>query len=117
MKDSYKELRKKLKNKFDKPNGGHNYEAHSSVGVWVKQCGIRPTATHTTIICKIMGHVPFVYVEADRKKILKYLKKNKYKVFKEFYKELMKPYKDKRKQDEKRNKAILKKEKKKNGNK
>lgn len=83
MKTEYKELRKKLKDKFVKVNGGFNYEAHRSVGLWVSQCGITPTVVHTDIICTIMGHIPFVYQPDDRKKILDYLKGNKYKNFKE----------------------------------
>ena len=83
MKKQYKELKKKLKNEFIKPNHGQNFDAYGGVGLWCLQCGVKPSQIHTTIICKIIGRVPFLYQESDRKVILKYLKKNKYKEFKE----------------------------------
>ncbi len=81
MKKAYKELRKKLKNKFVKPKG-NDYAINGSVGLWLHQCGIKPTETHITIIYKIFGSIPYPYQEWDRKFILKYLKNNKYKGFK-----------------------------------
>jgi len=81
MKDSYKELRKKLKDQFDTPQG-NNYAVKGSVGLWVKQCGIKPNKLHTQIICNIFGSVPYPYQSQDRKTILKYLKNNKYKDYK-----------------------------------
>ena len=82
MKNEYKELRKKLKDEFSRINNGKVYESIGSVGLWVKQCGIKPTVIHTNIICGILGRVPFVYQQSDRKIILSYLKKHKYKDFK-----------------------------------
>ena len=82
MKAEYKELRKKLKDRFTRINQGNGFETICSVGLWVKQCGIVPTAIHTNVICKILGRVPFVYQPDDRKIILSYLKKHKYKDFK-----------------------------------
>jgi len=81
MKTAFKQLKKKLENKFDRPSG-KDYAIKSSVGLWVSQCEIKPTSNHLNIICTIFGSVPYPYQEADRKKILKYLKKNKYKDFK-----------------------------------
>lgn len=78
MKKAYKDLRKKLKNHFDKPKGS-NYEVSSSVGLWLHQCGVKPTEKHIQIIYKIFGSIPYPYQETDRKFILRYLKKNKYK--------------------------------------
>lgn len=86
MKDSYKELRKKLKDHFTAPNNGKNYEIGGSVGMWVKQCGINPTAKHTIIICTIFGSVPYPYQSYDRKLILMFLKDNKYKDYKKLQK-------------------------------
>lgn len=79
MKKAYKELRKKLKDDFTKVNSGFNYEIQASVGYWVKQSGIKPTAEHTTIICLIFDAVPYPYQPQDRKEVLDFLKKNKYK--------------------------------------
>ena len=81
MKKAYKELRKKLKNKFVKPKG-NDYEINGSVGLWVTQCGIKATSKHTDIICTIFGSVPYPYQELDRKFILYFLRENKYKDFK-----------------------------------
>ncbi len=80
-KKAYKQLRKKLKNHFTIPKG-NNYAVYSSIGLWVKQCGITPKLEHTNIICTIFGSVPYPFQEADRTKILKYLKNHKYKEFK-----------------------------------
>ena len=79
-KKSYKEIRKKLKNRFDKPRG-NEYNSMGSVGMWLKQCGIEPTPIKLNIICKIKGNVPYPYQEADRLFIIEYLQKNKYKHF------------------------------------
>jgi len=84
MKTEYKELRKKLKNEFKKPSG-NDYKITHSVGEWLKQCGLKPTSTHLTIICKIFGSLPYPYQELDRKFIIDYLKNNKYKVYREKY--------------------------------
>lgn len=89
MKKAYKQLQKKLKDDFAFARSAREYYTLGTVGQWVKYCGIKPNADHTTIICKIMGSVPYPYQERDRKIILKYLKKNKYKDFmKQFKKEL-----------------------------
>ncbi len=82
MKKAYKQLQKDLKDEFVNHNPNRDYGVGASVGEWVRQCGIRPTATHTRIICEIYGSVPYPYQKRDRKIILKYLKRNKYKVFK-----------------------------------
>ena len=79
-KKAYKELQKKLKDKFTKPRG--EYAIPTVVGTWMAQCNIKPTATHLNIICKIFGGVPYPHQPLDRKVVLKYLKKNKYKKFK-----------------------------------
>ena len=90
MKDAYKQLRKKLKDEFNFTNNTKEYHVLSSVGQWVKLSGIRPTKMHTKIICAIMGSVPYPYQQADRTKILKYLKKTKYKEFKTWQVAVMK---------------------------
>lgn len=77
MKKAYKQLCKKLNDGFTK--SGNSYDINGSVGKWVHQCGIKATSEHTEIICIIFGSVPYPYQQADRKTILKYLKKNKYK--------------------------------------
>ena len=82
MKKAYKQLQKKLGDEFEFATNALEYYTLGSVGQWVKHSGIKPTEDHTTIICKIMGSVPYPYQEADRKKILTYLKKNKYKDYK-----------------------------------
>ena len=74
---AYKQLRKKLKNKYQKQNTAKGYNIYGSVGDWVTQCGINCKPTHLRIICEIFGSVPYVYQERDRKVILKYLKENK----------------------------------------
>ena len=86
MKKAYKELQKHLKNKYVKQNQNGGYPISDSVGLWVHQCGIRMRSYHFIIIANIFGSVPYPYQEADRKKILKYLKKNKYKEFKNEFK-------------------------------
>ena len=85
MKKAYKEIRKKLKNEFIKPQG-RDYEIKSSVGLWLTQCGITVDTKHLTIICTIFGSVPYPYQEQDRQVILKYIKNNKYKDFKHYVK-------------------------------
>ena len=80
MKKSYKELKKKLKNKFTRPKG--EYSVPSSTGVWFKQCGIKPTPSHLFIVCTILGSVPYPHQESDRLIIITYLNKTKYKAFK-----------------------------------
>jgi len=84
MKDSYKELRRKLRNEFVKPRG--DYGVPSSVGVWLYQCAIKPDKYNLSIICKIKGSVPYPHQEVDRLEIITYLKNNKYKQFKKDYK-------------------------------
>jgi len=79
-KKAYKELQKKLKNRF-KPTT-KDYNINGSVGQWVAQSNIKPKPEHTKIICLIFGSVPYCYQESDRKVILNYLKKHKYKEFK-----------------------------------
>lgn len=79
-KKAYNELREKLKNKYTKPN--KEYGVPSAVSDWLIQCGIKPHVGNLNIICWIMGSVPYPHQEADRKVILKYLKKYTYKEFK-----------------------------------
>ena len=79
MKKQYKELQKKLKNKFDKPLG-NNYPIYSSVGLWLKQCDIDPTEEHLNIIFYIFGAIPYPYQESDRLEILSYLKTYPYSI-------------------------------------
>jgi len=81
MKKEYKQLRKKLKNKFDKPRG-KDYAIQGSVGMWFEQCGIKPTSKHLNIVCTIFGSVPYPYQEYDRTTIIRFLKHNKYKGYK-----------------------------------
>ena len=80
MKTEYKELRKKLQNKFKVTT--KDYSLNGSVGQWVKQCGMKPSDVHTNIICTIHGSVPYCYQERDRQQILLYLETNKFKQFK-----------------------------------
>ena len=80
MKKAYKELQKRLVNRYLKPKG--EYGIPSSVGDWFVQCGIKPTSNHLAIVCKIMGYIPYPHQESDRLIIITYLKKNKYKVYK-----------------------------------
>lgn len=82
-KKAYKELQKKLKNKFTRV--GSEYGIPSVVGLWFLQCGIIHTSDKLNIVCTIFGSVPYPHQEADRKIVLKYLKKNKYKQFKKTY--------------------------------
>jgi len=80
MKKIYKDLRKNLKNSFTKLSG-NEYPVVESVEWWIKQhCG-ECSKDHLSIVVKIMGSYLYPYQKADRKKILKYLKKNKYKQF------------------------------------
>lgn len=78
MKKEYKQLRKKLTNKFNPMLPYNNgYETVGNVQHWVKQSGIKYNSNHLKIICLIFGSVPYPYQKKDRKKILKYLKNNK----------------------------------------
>ena len=77
---AYKQLRKKLQNKFKVTT--KDYSLNGSIGQWVEQCGIKPLAAHTNIICTIYGSVPYCYQEQDRQQILLYLETNKFKQFK-----------------------------------
>ena len=72
----YKELRKKLNKKFVNPWVG-SYPVMAGIAAWVSQSGITCTAEHIKILCKISGGVFYPYQKADRKKIRKYLKRNK----------------------------------------
>lgn len=85
MKETYKELRKKLKDEFKHESGSKGYAISASVGLWVKQCGIRPTPESLSIICIIFGAIPYPYQEKDRTVIIEFLKNNKYKSFKKMY--------------------------------
>ena len=93
MKEAYKELRKKLKDEFNFPNTTNEYNVLGSVGQWIRLSGIKPTEKHTKIICAIMGSVPYPYQQADRTKILTYIKKHKYKEFKTWHDGVMKQVK------------------------
>ena len=75
-KKAYKQLRKKLKNKYDKPVESE-YSAQRAVKLWVTQSGIKYAPTHLKLLCVIYGAIPHPYQESSRKKILKYLKRNK----------------------------------------
>lgn len=79
MKEAYKELREKLHTNVSFKSSNNEYSMVGTVGDWVKQCGIKPTQEHTTIICNIFDGVPYPYNKADRDEILSYLKKYKYK--------------------------------------
>ncbi len=79
MKKAYKQLQKKLKNKFIQSG---EYGVPSAVDEWFKQCKINPTSEHLNIVCTIFGSVPYPHQEKDRLFIIEYLKDNKYKVFK-----------------------------------
>lgn len=78
-KKAYKELRKKLKNKWVKPKG--EYGLPSAIGAWLVQCDIQPTVEHTNILCRIMGSVPYPHQESDRLILITYLKNHKYKEY------------------------------------
>ena len=75
-KKAYKQLRKKLKNKFDNPFTD-GYPLLGGIIEWVRQCDIKCTADHTTLLIRIYGGGFYPYQKKDRKKILKYLKENK----------------------------------------
>jgi len=77
MKKAYKDLRKNLKNKFKKLPYNGEYCTVGNVEHWIKQHCKKYSKDHFVIVCNIMGSVPYPYQEKDRKKILKYLKKNK----------------------------------------
>ena len=73
----YKDLRKNLKNSFDKLPYGDGYNTVDSVKHWIKQHCKKYSDDHFHIVCQIMGSVPYPYQKKDRKIILKYLKNNK----------------------------------------
>jgi len=79
-KKAYKQLQKNLSKKFIPSKG--EYSIIGAVFDWVDQSGIKSSGDHLAIICLIFGSVPYPYQKADRKKILKFLKKNNYKSFK-----------------------------------
>ncbi len=83
-KEQYKELRKKLKDKFQRSKH-MDYEIAGSVGEWLKQCDIIPSTGKLKIICTIFGSIPYPYQEKDRKFIITFLRENKYKDFKKRY--------------------------------
>lgn len=75
---AYKQLRKKLKNKFVNPyNYIDGYEVMGAIESWVTQCGIKCTDKHVHVLTMMHGGVFYPYQKKDRKKVLKYLKKNK----------------------------------------
>ena len=76
MKKAYKDLRKNLKDSFERLPG-MDYEIGGNVQHWIKQHCKKYSEDHFRIVCKIYGSVPYPYQEKDRKKILKFLKKNK----------------------------------------
>ncbi len=78
-KKAYKELRKKLKNKF---TGSSQYGVPSAVLDWIDQSDIDTTLEHLNIVFTIMGSVPYPHQEADRLVIINYLKEHKYGYFK-----------------------------------
>lgn len=81
----YKELQLCLKDSFTASLGKteHGYNIVKGVADWVKHSDMKPTKTHTDIICDIFNNsIPYPYVDKHRKVILKYLRKNKYKDFK-----------------------------------
>jgi len=80
MKKAYKQLQKKLSNKFKRLDS-KDYSVLGNVIRWVEQSGIKYNRKHLDIICNIIGSVPYPYQEKDRKVILKYLKNHKYKEF------------------------------------
>ncbi|WBC28509.1 hypothetical protein TPMD03_37 [Thiohalocapsa phage LS06-2018-MD03] len=84
IKKEYKALRKGLKNSFTR-DGDMDYSTKGAVLDWIKQSGLKVTEVKFHIICKINGSVPYPYQKKDRKKVLKYLKKNSYKEFKNDY--------------------------------
>ena len=78
----YKELREKMKNTYNH-SSNNNYGIVDGVGTWMVQCDVKPTQEKLELLCKINGGKYFYpYQKADRKVILKYLKKNSYKDFK-----------------------------------
>ena len=84
MKKSYKQLKKKLLNRF-LSGTSREYSVDASVGQWVAQCKIPVNHKHTEIICTIYGSVMYPYQEKDRVIVLEYLKNNKFKDFKHDY--------------------------------
>ena len=85
FKNSYKELRNKLRNRYTRMNK-KEYGIVDGVGYWLKQCDIKPTEINVQIICNIFGSVPYAYQEMDRLFIIDYLKDNKFKVYKNEFK-------------------------------
>jgi len=77
MKKAYKYLRKNLKNSFDKLPSTDGYPVVESVEHWIKQHCKKYSEDHLKIVVKIYGSYPYPYQKKDRKKVLKYLKKNK----------------------------------------
>jgi len=85
MKKAYKELQANLKNSYSMELGRteHGYNIMKALHDWVEYCNMKSSDDHITVICRIFDMVvPFPYMKKDRKKILKYLKKNTYKQFK-----------------------------------
>jgi len=83
MKKAYKQLQKKLKNKFKKTLITNEYSLIEGIKDWLKICNIKPSQKHIKIICKIFDDsVPYPYQESHRLKTLEYLKNHKYKQFK-----------------------------------
>jgi len=76
MKKEYKQLRKKLKDEFINPYTSE-YRVLGALVAWVNQCGIKCNASHVEILGGIMEGTIYPYQRRDRKKILKYLKRNK----------------------------------------
>lgn len=74
----YKQLRKKLKNKYCNPfTVDTGYNGIGAIIAWVSQSGITCKAKHVQILVRINdGKLFYPYQKADRKKILKYLKEN-----------------------------------------
>ncbi len=68
-----KELRKKLKNKFMK--NVKEYGVITGIKSWLEQCGIEYTEKKLEILVTANGGKLFYpYQEADRKRIIKWLK-------------------------------------------
>ena len=72
----YKELRKFLRNEFINPYT-REYSCNGAIVSWVMQCGIKCTDKHVNIICHINNGMVYPYQKADRKTVLKYLKRTK----------------------------------------
>ncbi len=72
----YKELRKKLTKEFRNPYS-REYQTLGAMKAWLMQNGIKPTDEHIHIICVINGGAVYPYQKADRRTVIKYLKKHK----------------------------------------